>query len=125
MGRNPSQGHSRKGLVSLREIPVGVIFTALGALAGTVTVQVLSPDFLRHIILILLAGVFLYTLFSPDMGQLERRPSMAAPAFFGCAGLVLGFYDEIADRIPYEAIRERVQAIVKSKLKSVFGAEAE
>ncbi|BBO70725.1 UPF0721 transmembrane protein [Desulfosarcina alkanivorans] len=85
--------YSRKGLVSLPEIPAGVIFTALGALAGTVTVQVLSPDSLRHIILILLAGVFLYTLFSPDLGRLDRRPSMAAPVFFGCAGLVLGFYD--------------------------------
>ena len=85
--------YSRKGLVNLREVPTGIIFTALGALSGTMTVQVLSPDFLRHIILILLASVFLYTLFSPDLGKLERRPSMAAPAFFGCAGLVLGFYD--------------------------------
>ncbi|MBC2710883.1 MAG: TSUP family transporter [Desulfosarcina sp.] len=85
--------YSRKGLVNLREIPTGVVFTALGALAGTVTVQVLSPDFLRHIILILLAGVFLYTLFSPDLGKLDRRPSMAAPVFFCCAGLALGFYD--------------------------------
>ncbi len=85
--------YSRKGLVNLREIPTGVFFTALGALAGTVTVQVLSPDFLRHVILILLAGVFLYTLVSPDLGKIDRRPSMAAPAFFGCAGLALGFYD--------------------------------
>lgn len=85
--------YSRKGLVNLREIPTGVVFTALGALTGTVTVQVHSPDFLKHIILILLAGVFLYTLFSPGLGKLDRRPSMAAPAFFGCAGLVLGFYD--------------------------------
>lgn len=85
--------YTRKGLVNLREIPAGVVFTALGALAGTLTVQVISPNFLRHIILFLLGGVFLYTLFSPDMGRLERRPSMAAPAFFGCTGLVLGFYD--------------------------------
>ncbi|MGA6926154.1 MAG: TSUP family transporter [Desulfosarcina sp.] len=85
--------YSRKGLVNLREIPTGVCFTALGALAGTVTVQVLSADYLRHIILFLLAGVFLYTLFSPDLGKLDRRPLIAAPLFFGCAGLVLGFYD--------------------------------
>lgn len=85
--------YSRKGLVNLREIPTGVVFTAIGALAGTVTVQVLSPDFLRHLILILLAGVFLYTLFSPDLGRLDRRPLMASSVFFGCAGMVLGFYD--------------------------------
>jgi len=85
--------YARKGLIDLREIPAGVIFTALGALSGTLTVQVISPDFLRHVILFLLAGVFVYTLLSPDLGRLDRRPSMAAPAFFGCAGLVLGFYD--------------------------------
>jgi len=85
--------YSRKGLVNLREIPMGVFFTALGALTGTVTVQVLSPDFLRNIILFLLIGVFLYTLFSPDLGKLDRRPVMAAPFFFGCAGMALGFYD--------------------------------
>lgn len=85
--------YSRKGLVNVREIPTGVVFTALGALAGTLTVQVISPDFLRHIILFLLAGVFVYTLFSPDLGRLDRRPSMAVPVFLGCAGLVLGFYD--------------------------------
>ena len=85
--------YSRKGLVNLREIPTGVAFTALGALSGTVTVQVLSADFLRHLILILLAGVFLYTWFSPDLGKVDRRPVVAAPVFFAGVGLALGFYD--------------------------------
>lgn len=85
--------YTRKGLVNLQEIPAGVIFTAAGALAGTLTVQVLSADFLRHVILLLLLGVFLYTLFSPDLGRLDRRPSLGAPVFYGCTGLALGFYD--------------------------------
>lgn len=85
--------YSRKGLVNFQEVPTGVVLTALGALAGTITVQDLSPAFLQHIILILLAGVFLYTLFCPNMGKMERRPSMAAPVFLGCTGLFLGFYD--------------------------------
>ena len=72
---------------------MGIVFTALGALAGTVTVQVLSADFLRHVILILLAGVFIYTLCSPDLGRIDRRPFLAAPLFWGSAGMVLGFYD--------------------------------
>ena len=85
--------YARKGLVDLREVPVGVLFTALGALAGTLTVQVLAAGFLRHVILFLLAGVFLYTLFSPNLGRLDRRPVFTAVLFFGCAGLLLGFYD--------------------------------
>jgi uncharacterized protein len=85
--------YSRKGLVNMREIPMGIAFTALGALAGTIIVQVLSADFLRHIILILLIGVFFYTFCSPDLGRIDRRSLMAPPLFFGGAGLVLGFYD--------------------------------
>lgn len=85
--------YSRKGLVNMHDLPLGIAFTALGALVGTVTVQLISADFLRHIILVLLAGVFIYTLCSPDMGRLDRRAWVARPLFFGVAGMVLGFYD--------------------------------
>jgi len=85
--------YSRKGLVSFRDIFMGIVFTALGALCGTVIVQVLSADFLRHVILILLVAVFVYTLCSPDLGRIDRRSLMRAPIFFGLAGMVLGFYD--------------------------------
>ena len=66
---------------------------AAGAVAGTATVQVLSPDFLQHVILVLLLGVFLHTLLSPGLGRLDRAPRLAAPIFWACAGLSLGFYD--------------------------------
>ena len=92
--------YSRKGLVNLREIPTGVVFTALGALGGTVTVQVLSADFLRYLILILLAGVFLYTLFSPDLGQLDRRPLMAPPCFSAVPDWCWGFTMDFSVREP-------------------------
>ena len=85
--------YSRKGLVNMRDLPVGIVFTALGALVGTLTVQMLSADFLRHIILSLLTVVFIYTLCSPDLGRLDGRARVARPVFFGAAGMVLGFYD--------------------------------
>lgn len=85
--------YTRKGLVDLGEIPVGLASTVIGALAGTLAVQIISPDFLQHTILVLLTGVFLYTLFSPDLGKLDRRSLVAAPVFYSCAGLALGFYD--------------------------------
>jgi uncharacterized membrane protein YfcA len=85
--------YSRKGLVDAKTIPAGVVFTAVGAMAGTVTVQFLSPDFLRHVILILLAAVFIYTWISPDLGRLDRAPRLPARIFWACAGLALGFYD--------------------------------
>lgn len=85
--------YTRKGLVNPKEIPTGIVFTALGALAGTMTVQVLSPEFLQQIILLLLFGIFLFTWLSPDLGKLDRRSFVSAPVFFVCTGLVLGYYD--------------------------------
>ncbi len=85
--------YTRKGLVDLSEIPVGIGFTFFGALTGTLTVQIISPDFLQNTILILLVAVFFYTLLSPDLGKLDQRSSIAAPIFFSCAGFVFGFYD--------------------------------
>lgn len=85
--------YTRKGLVDFKAILPGILFTALGAVLGTVAIQLLSADFLKHVIPILLAAVFLYTLFSPDMGSRESEPKMAALFFYLLVGLGLGFYD--------------------------------
>ncbi len=85
--------YARKGLVSFKQIIPGVLFTAVGAMLGTVVIQMLSVEFLRHVIPLLLVAVFLYTLFSPDMGRRESGPKLPALLFYGMAGLLLGFYD--------------------------------
>jgi len=85
--------YSRKGLVSLREIPMGVTWTAIGAATGTLTVQWMSASFLSHLIVILLMGVFLYTIATPGMGRVDTRAKLSRPVFFTLAGFGLGFYD--------------------------------
>ena len=35
--------------------------------------------------------------------------------------LILGFYDEVADRIPYEFLRNRVHEIIEEKLSGAKG----
>lgn len=85
--------YSRKGLVSIREIPMGIAWTAIGAVTGTISVQWVNATFLSHLILILLVGVFLYTLASPGMGKTDAQAVMTRPLFFTLAGFGLGFYD--------------------------------
>ena len=85
--------YRRSGLVKIRETVQGICFTALGALAGTVTIQHISADFLGQVIPVLLLAVFLYTLFSPDMGEKDGIARMPEGVFYAAAGMGLGFYD--------------------------------
>jgi uncharacterized protein len=85
--------YARKGLVDYKKIVPGIIFTAMGAILGTVAIQMLSAAFLQHVIPLLLAAVFLYTLFTPDMGRRDSKPKMNERLFYLLAGLILGFYD--------------------------------
>jgi len=85
--------YTRKGLVDFKTIIPGILFTAIGAGLGTIAIQLLSAAFLKHVIPLLLAAVFCYTLFSPDMGNRESAPKMTARLFYLLIGLILGFYD--------------------------------
>lgn len=70
---------------------------ALSAFAGGVTGAAfarLAPDaVLRLIIPFLLVGIAGFMLFSPQLGQAEKKPRLTLPAFALSAGLGLGLYD--------------------------------
>jgi uncharacterized membrane protein YfcA len=66
-----------------------------GAMAGAWTVTVISPDFLRKALPLVLLLVLGYTLMRKDLGR-HHVPTMAARAetLAACTlGLVIGFYD--------------------------------
>ncbi len=85
--------YTHKGAVTLKKTRVGVCFTLIGALAGAWAIQRLDPWFLNYIIPLLLAGVFVYTLVSRDLGKSTTRARMPLNLFFVIFGLGLGFYD--------------------------------
>ena len=72
---------------------MGVIFTFAGASLGAWLIQRLDPGFIKHIIPVLLAIVFGYTLFSKHLGFKSRAAVMPKRWFFTLFGLGLGFYD--------------------------------
>jgi uncharacterized membrane protein YfcA len=83
----------RGNLVTLRETVTGICFTAVGAAVGAAAIQMVEAPFLKLLLPVLLMAIFLYMLFSPDAGKLDRRPVMHPSLFYIAAGVGLGFYD--------------------------------
>jgi uncharacterized membrane protein YfcA len=85
--------YGKSGLFNFKEIWPGVIFTFIGAMTGTILIQRISADFLEKAVPILLAVIFLYTLFKKDLGEREEKSRMKRIPFLLLFGLVVGFYD--------------------------------
>lgn len=66
-----------------------------GSLAGALTVTVISPDFLRKVLPLVLVAVLAYTLAKKELGR-HHVPTLAGRhemLVASAIGLVLGFYD--------------------------------
>jgi uncharacterized membrane protein YfcA len=85
--------YARKGLVRPQEMVWGIVATALGATLGTLAIQLVSATVLSGIIPVMLVVVFLYTLFSPDLGYSDTTARLEKNRFYLTMGLPLGFYD--------------------------------
>lgn len=83
----------RKKQVSLSEAKVGILFTFLGAIAGTSLVQYIDPAFLQKLIPVLLLIILAYSVITKDLGKVDRLPKMNKNVYFVIFGLLLGFYD--------------------------------
>jgi uncharacterized membrane protein YfcA len=85
--------YSRGNWLDFRNIKNGVLFTFSGAVLGTLLVQMISSEFLRLSIPVLLVAIALYLLFSPKLGAKETKQKMNSNFFYPIFGLGLGFYD--------------------------------
>lgn len=81
------------GLVDLKDCWAGIVWTACGALAGTLLVQNLSTELLRLVIPWLLVAIALYALLQPKLGDADVHPRMGKGVFHVLFGLGIGFYD--------------------------------
>ncbi len=85
--------YAREGLVKRDEVLPAVVFTAIGAVAGAVTVRFLPTAWLTWLIPALLAGIFVFLLFRPQWGREAKPARWARTPFYAVFGLGLGFYD--------------------------------
>ncbi|MDX1808084.1 MAG: TSUP family transporter [Sulfurospirillaceae bacterium] len=83
----------RKGLVSFKEVYLGVIFTFIGAVIGAKTILLVDASILNKIIPVMLVAIFLYTLLNPAFGHLDKANRLKKPVFFLIFGILIGFYD--------------------------------
>lgn len=88
-----SYNYIKKGVVKLNESLIGILFTLIGAILGAVTIQHMDAGFIKGLIPVLLLFVFIYTLFSKNLGQGSSNPKIPQHLFFLLFGLGLGFYD--------------------------------
>lgn len=83
----------RKGFISWKEVAFGVLYTFIGAAAGTYAILLMDASLLEKTIPVMLVGIFIYTLFSPKMGEEDRHAYLGTHLFFLIFGLAIGFYD--------------------------------
>jgi hypothetical protein len=88
-----SYNYIKKGVVKFDESLVGVLFTLIGAMIGAVTIQWMAAGVVTELVPVLLFLVFIYTLFSKNLGYGVVRPRMPRHLFYVVFGLGLGFYD--------------------------------
>jgi len=85
--------YAQSGLVKLSDCVMGIIFTILGAVVGTLVVQRLDPSFLKQLIPILLLAIAIWIILRPKLGAEDIHPRLSAAVFYPLAGFGLGFYD--------------------------------
>jgi uncharacterized membrane protein YfcA len=83
----------RQGQVNLREAVPGMVCTVAGAAGGVVAAQHLAPTVLKDLLLLVLAGIVLYTMCSPCVGLVDTQPTMSPGLFYPLSGTGLGFFD--------------------------------
>lgn len=83
------------GIVQLKQCAWGIVFTALGAAAGTWLLQGIKPGILRLVIPWLLIAIAVYLLVRPGLGQQQADARLSRNAFHVVFGLLIGFYDGV------------------------------
>lgn len=85
----------RSGNVNLRMAGKFVPFTAVGAIGGTLLLQLVPSDWLRPIVVVMLLLVTLYTLFRQDWGKVSTLKALSRKGWIvmAVAAFLLGGYD--------------------------------
>lgn len=85
--------YRRSNIVDFRKIGTGIASVAIGAFAGTMSVQAVSAQLLKQLIPLMLFGLLIYMLFNPRLGDRQTSPKTRLVTFYVICGWVIGFYD--------------------------------
>ena len=81
----------RKKAVDLKQVALLILLTFIGAALGTIVVQNIDVNALKIGLPFLIFAISIYFLFSPNIGDQDRKQRISYPLFGFTAGMGLGF----------------------------------
>ena len=85
----------RKKAVDLKQVALLILLTFIGAALGTIVGQNIDVNALKIGLPFLIFSIGIYFLFSPNIGDQDRKQRISYPLFGFTAGMGLGFYDGV------------------------------
>ncbi len=84
----------RKGALKSEGLPLGILFTALGAWSGTLLVHHVPREDLDWLLPFMMLAITVYSFFSRSLRRVHTHaPRLATPLFMLVFGLGIGFYN--------------------------------
>lgn len=83
----------RKRAVNLGEVWLLILMTFIGAVIGTILIQLVDSSLIKKALPFLVFAVGLYFLFTPKLGDEDRQQRISYATFAFTAGFMIGFYD--------------------------------
>jgi uncharacterized protein len=83
----------RQRMVDLKQQKWAIISAFIGSAFGTLSVMLIQAGFLKLLLPILTISVGLYFLFSPTIGENDRKSRLTVLQFALLPALIIGFYD--------------------------------
>ncbi len=83
----------RKRAVNLSEFSFILLVIFIGSVIGTLLIQNLDASLIKKGLPFLILAIGLYFLFTPKLGESDRKQRISYGVFALCFGSLLGFYD--------------------------------
>lgn len=84
----------QKGAFEVKYIATGALFTALGAVFGTIMVSWLPKELLEKLLPVLMVLITVYSIFSKSLRRKDAVQGLiTAPVFMISMGILIGFYN--------------------------------
>lgn len=83
----------KKGVINPKTMIHAIIGVFIGSAVGTILVQLSPPELLEKLIPFLIAAIGIYTLFSPNLGEVEAEPRISEKAWQRFVAPIVGLYD--------------------------------
>ncbi|QIM68276.1 TSUP family transporter [Basfia succiniciproducens] len=83
----------RRRAVDLSAVWLILLMTFIGAVIGTILIQLVDASLIKKVIPFLVLAIGLYFLFTPKLGEQDARQRLSYGVYAFTAGVSIGFYD--------------------------------